>query len=188
MKFLELQKTIPQNVFTFLDVVKFFPADSPQLIKTQLSRFAERGLICQIKRELYCFDAEKVDELVLANKLYQPSYVSLETALNYYGVIPDVPQSVTSVTVVTSKRIATEMGNFYYSKINQALFFGWSSVATEDAQYFKIALPEKALLDYFYIRRVKTAHDLRLNLKEFNMILYQKMVREYPEWVQGITL
>lgn len=188
MRFFELQKTIQSNLFTFLDMQKNFEDESAGLIKIQLSRFAKKGYIFQIKRGLYSFDLTKIDELQLANVLYQPSYVSLETALNYHGIIPDVTQNVTSVTVTTSKKIKILAGNFSYSKINQKLFFGWTSVKNEREEYFKIARPEKALLDYFYVRKITSISDLRLSLKNVNMKIYMRFRKEYPEWVQKIHL
>lgn len=123
MRYLELQKAINTNIFTLLDVEKYFFGENPHAIRTQLSRFAKRKMIKQIKRGLYCFDKSKIDEYILANKLYQPSYVSLESALEYYGIIPDVTQAVTSINLTTFKKFSNEFGRFYYSKIQQSLFF-----------------------------------------------------------------
>ncbi|HLD27035.1 MAG TPA: hypothetical protein VJB63_03705 [Patescibacteria group bacterium] len=187
MKYLDLRKKITHNLFTFLDVVKLFPSEDPQLIKTQLSRFSQKKLITKIKRELYCFDPALIDEFVLANKLYQPSYISLETALNGYGIIPDIPQSFTSVTTTTTKKINNQFGSFRYIKIKQSLFFGFSSVQSSRAPiYYNLALKEKALLDYLYVRKLQNITDLRLNLSEINYTIYHKFARTFPPWVQKI--
>ena len=189
MKYLELRKRVKGNVFTFFDVTKFFSAENRQTIKVQLARFVKKGLIKKIKRGLYCFDPKLLDELELASCLYQPSYISLETSLNYYGIIPDIPQGVTSVTITTTKKISNEFGNFYYAKIKPLLFFGYLKVKSPTSEaFFNLARKEKALLDYFYVRKIKKIDDLRLNLKDLNLIRYQEYVKFFPKWVQKIKL
>jgi len=102
MTYLQLERLIKQPIFTLVDVLRNFPDDSEQTVRVQLSRFGQRGLVKLFKRGLYSFSDRPVDELELANRLYAPSYVSLETALNYHGIIPDVPLAVTSVTTTRS--------------------------------------------------------------------------------------
>ncbi len=183
MKYLDLRKLIEGNVFSMLDVAKLFPDEKPEAIRTQLYRLVKRGHIFPIKRGLYSFDKSRVDELELAGKLYSPSYISLETALNYYGVIPDVPIAVRSVTPITTKKIQTAMGNYYYSKISSKLFFGCSQTP------YAIAHKEKALLDYFYIRKIgKVTQDTRLELDNWNWKRYHEYALVFPKWVQRIKL
>ena len=189
MRYFGLKEKIRGNIFSLIDVLHHFPDEKPTAIKTQLSRFLKKGLIFQIKRGLYCFDKENIDELILANKLYQPSYISLETALNYYGIIPDIPQEITSVTPITTKLIKTSLGRFSYTKIKRELFFGFKKIkSTKSKEYFQLAYPEKALLDYFYLRKIKNAADLRLDLKNIDINRYQKFLKSYPAWVAKIKL
>lgn len=196
MKYLDLRHKIMLNLFTFLDVVKLFPSENTQLIKTQLSRFSQKKLVTKIKRELYCFNPTYIDEFVLANKLYQPSYISLETALNYYGMIPDIPQSLTSIGTTTTKKIDNQFGSFRYVKIKPSLFFGFTSIQSsrlstnsqDSPIYYNLALKEKALLDYFYVRKLRDIADLRLNLDEINRIIYNQFTRAFPRWVQEILV
>lgn len=187
MRFLKLQKSIKSNLFTIEDVVKYFPKDNPITLRTQLFRLTKKKLIYRIKRGLYCFDLQKIDELELANVLYLPSYISAETALNYYGLIPDIPQGITSVTTITSKKIHTTFGVYYYLKIAPSLFFGFNIIKSQE-RYLKIAKKEKALLDFFYLRKIKNTADLRLNLKNFDFSLYKKYIKNFPEWVKKIKL
>ncbi len=188
MKYLELRKAIQTNVFRYLEVVKKFNQEEA-LIKTQLHRFVKKGLLVKIKRGLYCFDQKQLHEFDLASLLYQPSYISLESALNYYGLIPDVPQSVTSVTVVTTKTIKNQFGRFSYAKIKPSLYFGFKQIKSANSSlFFNLAQKEKALLDYFYLRKIKNLADLRLDLKNINQALYQQYRQNYPQWVQRIKL
>jgi len=185
MKYLELQSKIKTNIFTYLDVLKNFADENPTLIKTQLSRFTIKKYITNIKRGWYCFNPLKINELKLANLLYQPSYISLESALNYYGLIPDIPQTVTSLSPTTTKSIKNQFGNFSYTKINQTLFWGYDKITDEN---ILIAKKEKALLDYFYIRKINSIADLRLDLKLLDLKAYKKYLRFYPIWVSKIKL
>ncbi len=187
MKFINLQQTIKTNLFSIADIIKYFPKTKINSLKIQLARFVKKNLIYRVKRGLYCFDLKKLDELELANILYQPSYISCETALNYYGLIPDYPQGITSVTTTTSKKISTFLGNYHYFKIKPNLFFGFETIKTDNG-YLKIAKKEKALLDFFYLRKITNIQDLRLNLKNINMNLYQKYLKSYPRWLKKIKI
>lgn len=187
MRFLDLQQSVKSNLFTIEDVIKYFPKDDLASLRIQLSRLTKKKLITRIKRGLYSYDRQIVDELELANVLYLPSYISVETALNYYGIIPDVPQGITSVTTITSKKIKTVFGVYYYLKINPNLFFGFNIIKTKE-EYLRIAKKEKALLDFFYLRKIKDVADLRLNLKSFDFLLYEKYVKSFPGWIKKIKL
>lgn len=185
MKFLDLSQKIRTDIFSLLDVRKLFPEENPSLIKTQLNRFVKKNYLIQIKRGLYGFSPDKIDEFQLANILYEPSYISLETALNYYGLLPDIPQTVTSITVTTTKFIKNQFGSFSYTKIKPALFWGFKKITDKN---LVLAKKEKALLDYFYIRKIKSGQDLRLNLGDLDIKLYKKYQKSYPSWVGKIML
>lgn len=188
MKFLDLRRAIEGNIFTLVDVIKYFPNQPSSTIQTQLGRFIQRGLLARIKRGLYCFDQKQIDELDLASRLYQPSYISLETALNFYGLIPDIPQTITSVTVTTTKQIRNQFGTFSYTKIKPELFFGFVKAKSANSDsFFNLAEKEKALLDYFYLRKIKSIKDLRLDLADLDQNLYRQFSQNYPVWVQKVV-
>ncbi|MDP1721672.1 MAG: hypothetical protein Q8L37_00530 [Candidatus Gottesmanbacteria bacterium] len=183
MRYLDLRKQIEGNYFRILDVAKLFPAEQSSTIRTQLYRFVKKGFISQLKRGLYCFDKSTIDELALAEQLYFPSYVSLETALNYYGIIPDIPMAVSCVTPVTTKKIETGFGVYHYFKVDRALFFGFSQTP------FAIAYKEKALLDYFYLRRIRSiSPEMRLQLNDWDWKRYREYAVHFPKWIQEIKL
>lgn len=188
MKYLELREKIKRNIFNHVDVLKLFPQENPQMTKIQLYRFVKKGLLTKIKRGLYCFKPENVDEFELANWLYQPSYISLESALNYYGIIPDIPQGVTSVCVTTTKKVSNQFGSFYYLKIKSSLFYGFFKVKSATGFSFNLAKKEKALLDYLYLRKIRSTYGLRLNIKELDRLCYQKYSKDFPSWIQKVKL
>jgi hypothetical protein len=90
---------------------------------------------------------------------------------------------VTSVTPVTTKKISNQFGHFHYQKIKSELFWGYTFVPN-----YQIAFAEKALLDYFYIRRKTSTTDLRLDLARINRKVYNKFAKEFPDWVRKIKL
>ena len=152
---------------------KYFPDDSSHLV-TQLHRFIKRDLVVSLKRGLYCFADREVDTFTVANQLYSPSYISLETALNYHGVIPDVPLAgVSSVSPTTTRKFITPKGTYFYQKLAPKLFWGYSEAP------FKIAFPEKALLDYIYYYGLRTADSLRIDWRNINVNKYKEFDKQY---------
>lgn len=189
MTFPDLQKKNIKPIFSIHDISKIFPTDPKRQINTQLYRMSKRGDIRSIKRGLYCLSSSKLDEFVLASKLYSPSYISLETALNIYNIIPDIAINVTSVTTITSKKITVFLGTYIFSKINKTLFFGYKAVLDEKSGiYYNIAEPEKALLDFIYIRRVKNLKDFRVNTSVLNKEKLSGFSLHFPEWTRKVLV
>lgn len=178
MRFEDWQKQFPLPFFTSVQ------ADNIQTI--QLARWVKRGRLIRLKQGIYQFSDRQVDEFSLAGFLYQPSYISLETALNNLGIIPDVSANVTSVSPTTTKIIKTIKGIFYYSKIKPELFFGWQAVKDSAGGYYKISLGEKALLDWIYLRKITNIAGYRLNLNNLNKQRLIKFSQVYPNWVRRV--
>jgi predicted transcriptional regulator of viral defense system len=146
-----------------------------------------RGDIVSIKRGIYTFPNTKIDEFVVANKLYAPSYVSLESVLNTSGIMPDITSSVTNVTTITSKKLVTPLGSFTYSKIAKGLFFGYKTVRDPLSDfYYGIAEPEKALLDFIYVRRIKNLSENRIDLSTLDKKLLANYSTYFPKWVRKV--
>src|SRR3989338_3440091 len=103
MKLTQLLERINTPLFFDYQVARWFSDEPKQQINVQLARLVRAGALIRLKRGLYALAHTQPDELVMANLIYRPSYVSLESALNYYGIIPDVVENVTSVSPVTSK-------------------------------------------------------------------------------------
>ncbi|WP_127132888.1 type IV toxin-antitoxin system AbiEi family antitoxin domain-containing protein [Pseudoflavitalea rhizosphaerae] len=91
---------------------------------------------------------QQPEPFLIANHLRGPSYVSLESALSYWGLIPERVFEVCSVTIKTSKTYRTAVGRFRYLKIPLPYFsFGIRSVSLTSKQFTLIGSPEKALCD-----------------------------------------
>ena len=114
----------------------------------------DKDLVRKLRNGLYLNNAfevkGKVDQFMIANHLYEPSYVSLHSALHYYGLIPEFPYEVTSVT--TKKTTRTEYGRkrYSYRTLKPELFFGFENVPWR-GQHYSVAYPEKAILDLAYL-------------------------------------
>jgi hypothetical protein len=110
------------------------------------------GMLQQIKRGLYVagpgVTSPKPDPFLLANHLLGPSYVSLESALSYHGLIPEKVYEITSVTIKTKRRFSTPLGVYSYTRLPLPYYsYGIRSVEVDRHHRFLIASPEKALFD-----------------------------------------
>lgn len=115
--------------------------------RTTASRLVSRDVLIRLCRNLFVLAGRKYSLFALANALYQPSVVSLETALNYWGLIVQDPQMIFSVGL-GSCRYKIDHTDFIYRQINPSLFrFGQKKI--DD---FFISEPEKALLDTLYMK------------------------------------
>ncbi len=117
-----------------------------------LTRFLRDGSIVRVKKGLYVFGRNYHKRTIckesLANLIYGPSYLSLEYALSYYGLIPERVEQITSMTSLRSKMFATPLGTFSYTHLHQQKFAIGVTMAEVDPEHqFLIATPEKALAD-----------------------------------------
>jgi predicted transcriptional regulator of viral defense system len=135
-----------------------------------IARNLRSGLFQKLRNGYYLVKDSHPSQYVVANKLYQPSYVSLEKALSHYGIIPEVVYAQTSVTTKISREMVTPLGLFTYQRIKQAAFTGYS-LRQIDSGRALIAEPEKALADYLYFVDLKriSLND-RLNLKSIRQV------------------
>ncbi len=119
-----------------------------------LKNWSRKGYLVMIRRGLYITSEAKknIDVMAAASKIYFPSYVSLETAMGYYGIIPEAVFTVTSVTTRKTKKFKTVLGNFIYQKIKKEAFGGFEP-RIQNGISFNLAVPEKALVDFFYLNR-----------------------------------
>lgn len=138
----------------------------PGFDRRRLTEWQEKGYIQKLARGYYIFSDHEVDELLLfriANRLYRPSYVSLECALSYYGIIPESVYAVTSVCTKRTREINTPLARMTYRTIRPHMFFGYDILPNGA----KMASVEKALLDCLYLTpTLSTADDfeaLRFN-------------------------
>jgi len=153
MKFFEFEKRMVGNpIFTSNELKTiFFDREN---ILVQVAFWDKKGYIKKVEKGVYLLTIEEnnIDPIALAGKIYSPSYLSLEFALNYYGIIPDIPWTYTSVSTKKTKHFSNQFGNFSYQKIKNNLFTGYKSV-TNGKLSFNLATPEKALMDFIYLNK-----------------------------------
>ncbi|KKP80238.1 MAG: hypothetical protein A2271_02930 [Candidatus Moranbacteria bacterium RIFOXYA12_FULL_35_19] len=153
--------------------------------KQRLSEWQKKGYIKKITKGYYIFSDTQINESVLfiiANKIFDPSYISLEMALSYYGLIPEGVYSITSVITKKTYKPVSSLGQFSYHRIKPELMFGYQLVAYQNHN-FKIAEIEKSILDYFYVNsKLKTRgefEELRINKDIFQEKVNIKKLNEY---------
>jgi len=114
-------------------------------------RLEEKGDIIRLKRGLYVVSPEisgiRINEFLLANHIYGPSYVSMQTALRYYGLIPENVYKTSSITLRLAKTYYNRFGTFDYIHSSAAYYPVSIINKTEGNVSFLIASPEKALCD-----------------------------------------
>jgi hypothetical protein len=130
------------------------PARQFNLIKRALAS----GEVFHLRRGLYHlaepFARRKSDPLVVAQRIYGPSYVSLETALWFHGWIPEAVYTITSVSLDRSREFATPLGQFSFTRVPQKVLYAQvERRETGAGQSFLLASPLKALADYVYTHK-----------------------------------
>ena len=123
------------------------------LDKRRLFEWTKKGYLENVKRGFYRFtDQPKNQELIYftANKIYSPSYISLETALAYYQVIPEEVFSTTSISTLNTTQITSSLGYFSYRNLKKPLLFGYKFIQLNGLTICMASL-EKAILDYLYL-------------------------------------
>ena len=151
MIFRELESKIKAlPAFNLNDVRKLDPGFHRQ----QLNYWHNQGTIKPLAGGYYILANRAMDEMVLfmvANKIYEPSYVSLESALAYYQVIPETVLGVTSISSRKTKQYESAWGVFSYRSVKPQTMIGYQVIESTPGIKFKIAYLEKALLDYLYL-------------------------------------
>ena len=144
--------------------------------KDKISDLERKGLIVRIKRDLYVatkqIHNQEISSELVANHLYGPSYVSLHSALAYYGLIPERVYAMRSICMKMSKQYDTPIGYFEYVKVPENYFhIAVKLEIVNNSHSFLIASPEKALCDL-----ILSTNNLRLqSVKAMNEYLEEDL-------------
>ena len=129
--------------------------ESVRQVRLQLSRWVKAGRLLQLRRGLYALAPtwRKVEPhpFLIANRLHRGSYVSLQAALAWHGVIPEHVPVVTSVWPGRPETVRNLLGAFQFNHLADGLLFGYSRVEVAPRQFAFVAAPEKALLDLVHL-------------------------------------
>lgn len=149
-----------------------------QALRVQLSRWVRSGKLIQIRRGVYTLAPphRQVDPhpFLVAQALRKNSYVSLQSALAFHGLIPEHVSAVTCVTTGRAEVLNTALGSFIFRHFAPGYFFGYVQVTLWPDQYAFVATAEKAILDLLYLtpggEREEYIRELRLqNLETLRM-------------------
>lgn len=142
----------------------------PDFDRNNFVRWVKKGLLVRLRQGYYTFPEYKNKPdftLFFANRIYRPSYISLHTALAFYGIIPEAVVQITSVTTLKTANFQNEFGEYEYKSIRAELMFGYDFKTIANGQSIKLARPEKALLDLLYLypfyNSEKEMEELRLD-------------------------
>ncbi|OHA75676.1 MAG: hypothetical protein A3I38_02205 [Candidatus Wildermuthbacteria bacterium RIFCSPLOWO2_02_FULL_47_10] len=185
MKYFDIkQKLGGLKVFSIEDL---YVVDPSFRLET-LYEWEKKTWVIKLRSKKYIFadyNPTNYDLYLIANRLYDPSYVSLELALNHYGVIPEAVMRVTSVTTNKTLSVETKIGIFDYKSLDPRLFFGYQ-IITNDGTTYKIASLEKAIVDYFYLNsQVAEVDDIR-GLRFNEELLKEKLNRLELEKIMSV--
>ena len=136
----------------------------------KISELLKRRELISIRRGLYItgpkMDLPTPEPFLIANHLRGPSYVSLESALSYWNMIPERAYEISSVTIKTSKLYKTPIGRFSYQQLKTPYYsYGIKNIVYSPKQTMLVASPEKALCDKvvltpkIYLRSIKQTRE-----------------------------
>ena len=129
--------------------------ESVRQVRLQLSRWTKAGRLLQLRRGIYALAPtwRKVEPhpFLVANRLQRGSYVSLQAALAWHGMIPEHVPVVTSVGPGRPETIRNPLGVFQFNHLADGLRFGYSREEVVSRQFAFVASPEKALLDLVHL-------------------------------------
>ena len=158
----------------------------PGFDRNNFVRWANKGLLIRLRQGYYTFPEYKSKPdfgLYFANRIYRPSYVSLHTALAFYGIIPEAVVQITSVTTLKTASFSNDFGEYSYKSVKQNLMFGYDLKPISDGRTFQLAIPEKALLDLLYLypfyNTMDELEELRLDEDFLHDDLDLNLLKEY---------
>lgn len=164
----------------------------------KIYQLTKDGVLQSIKKGLYVVGPKLnrnsgPEPFLLANHILGPSYVSVETALSYHGLIPERVYEIASMTTKAPRKFKTPLGNFTYTRLPLPYYaFGIRSEKLADNQYAMVASPEKALCDKIIttsgllLRSKKAAKEFLIeNMRMDEEVLKQLNIKEMATWIKG---
>lgn len=162
--------------FTSADLERILKLSRPS-VAVALHRLVKAGLLVRLRRNAYHVFTEPIDAEKAANELYAPAYLSFESALARWGILPQIPYTLRLATTRPSKRMTIGNTEVEFSHLKPDLFFGY---ILENGK--NVATREKALLDQLYlVSRGKAVLNLEeLDLREVDKDELEDYARKFP--------
>jgi len=170
----------PKYVLTIRELMAILGVKRSSAI-VQASRLVKQGLLITAGRNLFLVALKPIDWLAVAVEMYSPSYISLDSALNFHGLIDQIPKPIFLCTTRRPLKKSIVTQEFVYRNVADSLFFGFQRQGSTI-----IALPEKALLDqlYFAHRRSVSFHADEINFKAINWDRLFEFAKHFPNTIQ----
>ena len=163
--------------------------------RNNLTRWCRRGLLVKLRNQHYAFpEYRQVPDFsrYVANRIYAPSYISLHSALSFYGMIPEEVVQLTSVTTLKTARFENAFGTFHYQNVKTPFYFGFEIKTMQSGRGLLFATPEKALLDLLYLnpyyRTEQDMEELRLDEDYMQNELNIERLMSYLSKIESKTL
>lgn len=126
----------------------------PDFNRSNLNYWLRKKLLVKLRKEWYAFpDYLSVPDFAeyVANRIYRPSYISLQYAMSHYGMIPEAVMQITSVTSLKTDFFKNVFGEFFYQSVKEELMIGYKPLTMKDGRSIMFATPEKSLFDFIYL-------------------------------------
>lgn len=174
----------------FYEFAVFTPSQvyswQPGFDKNNLLNWVKKGFLLKLRNGFYSFPEYLTEPgfgFHIANRIYRPSYISLHSALSFYGMIPEAVVQITSVTTLKTADFVNRFGTFSYKSIRPDLMFGYDLKPYSKGRSLLIAQAEKALLDLLYLNPYYNNNQemeaLRLDEDFMHGDLSIELLREY---------
>lgn len=162
------------DVFSLDDFGRLLNIKNQNSLYKKIQRLEKKEIIRKLIKGKYQFSYNKTNDFKIANFIYQPSYISLESALSFYGIITGFTYKTTSITIKKSQLFIIDEKDYLYSHISPNYFWGF-----EKKDNFLIAEKEKALVDlvYFFSKGLRGFDREDLDISEIDktkLIYYTK--------------
>lgn len=183
MKLENLQKTLKEKgikIFTPRELRLLLNMSGAAAARL-LWRYESKKIVVKLRRGLYALRSDLPSTYTIGNRLYQPSYISFDTAMSFHGLIPETIYSITCATVRGTREYVVSGVAYRYRRIKKAAFTGYRLMNYFDSMVL-LAEPEKALADYLYFVDIgkRGLYYERLNLKNIHkgkLIKFIKLFR-----------
>ena len=164
------------SLFSINDAKKVFNIEKDNTLYKILQRLEKKDIIRRIENGKYLFSFIEVSDFEIANFLTSPSYISLESALSFYGILSQFPYTITSITSKKSKRVIYEDKEYEFIHMESKYLYGFFK-----KNNFLIASPEKALIDelYFIAKKLRIISLEELDLTNINKKHLKSIVKKY---------
>jgi len=167
----------------------------PDFDRNNLTRWTKKGYLIRLRQGYFAFSEYRGKSdyaFYFANRIYRPSYISLHTALAFYGMIPEAVTQITSITSLKTISFINDFGEYTYRNVKESLMFGYELKPMGDKRTMQFATPEKAMLDLLYLypayNNRQEMEALRLDEDYLHNDLNKERLTEYLSGFQSKAL